>query len=201
MSQGRWAPPTIQHRGDDPKAIAIGESLGLSFDGMMADSYQFTVQQGPPSSKDITFYVKDLSEVEGRLKEKFEEFGVKSGNPMKSECAWLATSGINNIRYLDHLRARSRRADEFGFDGRLAHESLDDLKRTITKAGHSGYLPLATVSKFDNKIETVRSQMPAKEYIPREDYEKIPSFDQLADEFAMLAIEAVVNCECHPKEE
>jgi len=64
------------HRGSDPAAIAIGEKLGLAFDGMQNDSYQFTVVRGPDKAKGITFYVTDLARVESRLKEKFKEFGI-----------------------------------------------------------------------------------------------------------------------------
>ena len=70
--------PRIKHRGADAEAMAIGESLGLSFDGMQEKDYQFTVQEGPEGAAGITFYVKELTEVEGRLKEKFEEFNVGS---------------------------------------------------------------------------------------------------------------------------
>ena len=65
----------IKHRGTDPKAIAVGERLGLSFDGMQNSLYQFTVQT-PPEAKDITFYVMKLSDVDRRLKEKFKQFGL-----------------------------------------------------------------------------------------------------------------------------
>ena len=67
----------ITHRGADPEAIAAGEKLGLSFDGMMARQYQFTVQRGPAGSQGITFYVKRLSNVRQRLLEKFTEFGIE----------------------------------------------------------------------------------------------------------------------------
>ena len=71
----------LQHRGKDTKAIKVAERLGLSFDGFQSDAagkrrYQFTVQKGPLEAQGITFYVENLSEVEGRLKEKFKEFGL-----------------------------------------------------------------------------------------------------------------------------
>jgi hypothetical protein len=68
----------IPHRGTDPEAIKVAERLGLSFDGMQGDNYQFTVQRGPKGAEGITFYVEDLSQVEGRLKEKLEQFGLSS---------------------------------------------------------------------------------------------------------------------------
>ena len=58
------------------KTIAICDKLGLSFDGMQGNSYQFTVVRGPEKAKGITFYVTDLAKVESRLREKFKEFGV-----------------------------------------------------------------------------------------------------------------------------
>lgn len=79
--------PRIQHRGSDPKAIMTGEPLGLSFDGMLEDMYQFTVQRGPRGSEGITFYVRDLAEVEGRLQEKFEQFKVDY--PKGGQAAYL----------------------------------------------------------------------------------------------------------------
>lgn len=116
----------IEHRGTDPEAIAIGESLGLSFDGMQEDYYQFTVQQGPEKAKGITFYVKNLSEVESRLKDKLKEFGISQ---MTEDDKWQAMMvacrrmckalGIEfaepeylnwtiGRRYYDDLRARLR---------------------------------------------------------------------------------------------
>ncbi len=59
----------------DPKEIA--RKLGLTFDGMQNEYYQFTVVEGPEEAKDITFYVTDLSQVEARLKEKLKEFGIE----------------------------------------------------------------------------------------------------------------------------
>lgn len=67
----------LQHRGTDPEAIKVAERFGLSFDGMQAHQYQFTVQR-PPGAKGITFYVKRLSDVEGRLKEKLKDFDIST---------------------------------------------------------------------------------------------------------------------------
>ena len=55
------------HRGTDPEAIKVAERLGLVFDGMLEDLYEFTVAKGPEEAQGITFVVKDLSQVETRL--------------------------------------------------------------------------------------------------------------------------------------
>ena len=65
----------IIHRGNDRRAIAVGNALGLSFDGMQDKYYQFTIQQDP--GRGITFYTMTLCHVERRLKEKLREFGIK----------------------------------------------------------------------------------------------------------------------------
>ena len=75
---GLKANTKLQHRGKDPEAIKVAERFGLSFDGMQDHQYQFTVQEGPKGAKGITFYVKNLSEIEGRLKEKLEQFGLST---------------------------------------------------------------------------------------------------------------------------
>jgi len=67
----------MEHRGTDPEAIKVAEKLGLTLDGMMEDNYQFTVAKGPGEATGITFYVKDLSQVETRLHEKLKEFGIQ----------------------------------------------------------------------------------------------------------------------------
>ena len=91
MTYGRYWGPLLAtqisakegmiHRGTDPEAIKVAEKLGLTFDGMMEDLYQLTVAKGPEKAKGITFYVKDLSQVESKLAEKFKEFGIQEGNP------------------------------------------------------------------------------------------------------------------------
>lgn len=65
-----------KHRGTDPEAIRVAEKLGLAFDGMQFDFYQFTVVEGPEEAKGITFYVKGLTQVSPRLYEKLREFGI-----------------------------------------------------------------------------------------------------------------------------
>jgi len=69
---------SIEHRGKDPEAIQVAEHYGLSFDGMQDYLYQFTVRRGPAAARNITFYIRNLSDaaVLRRLKEKYVQFGV-----------------------------------------------------------------------------------------------------------------------------
>ena len=71
------------HRGTDPEAIKVAERVGLVFDGMLEDFYEFTVAKGREEAKGITFVVKDLSQVESRLAEKLKEFGIEAENPSR----------------------------------------------------------------------------------------------------------------------
>ena len=69
----------------------VASELGLSFDGMQETGVEgeelltFTVREGPEGVKGATFVVQDLSEVEGRLAEKFTEFGVEETAPTLAE--------------------------------------------------------------------------------------------------------------------
>ncbi len=51
-------------------AKKIAEELGLTFDGMQGEFYQFSTKEM------ITFYVEDLTQVKARLKERLIEFGI-----------------------------------------------------------------------------------------------------------------------------
>lgn len=119
---------------------------------------------------------------------------------MKIECHNIALDAILNIRSLEQLIEIRRRAGQYAFDSRLAHITLDSLKKFITEAGRREDLISRQVESFNNHAEGIRGMLPATEYVRPESSAELPTFDDIADVFSQLAIESIVNCECLRKE-
>lgn len=118
---------------------------------------------------------------------------------ISEECAWISAEVIVDIRSLEDLKNQARHAKDYGFDTRLAHRTLDGLKRTLSKSGQHGYLDTERAQTLENEVELIRRKLPAREYIRREEYEQIPCFEDIADAFSTAAIEAIVGCECNKR--
>ena len=73
---------TIEHRGTEPEGRAIGDKLGIAYDGKQEIvGMQFT----DIAVTGTTFYGNTLEAVRAKLIEKRRLFGKEGGNPMKTE--------------------------------------------------------------------------------------------------------------------
>lgn len=124
---------------------------------------------------------------------------MKTGAMMPdiSKCNIIAADMIINTQRLNKLQYRAYHADEYGFDTLEATESIRSIESAIDR--WSKHIPEDKLKAIREEIHKIIIQLPAARYIPREDYEKVPSFENLSNIFSMLGFEAAAQCACIKK--
>lgn len=114
--------------------------------------------------------------------------------PDLSSCEWMSASVVNTTLYLDELQRRAHHADEYGFDTKIAIPILDIVEKSIDKWQDG--IAEDKIRAMRDEIHKIRGQLSGERYITREDYEKVPSFEKLSNQFSMAGIEAIMECAC-----
>ncbi len=153
------AKPPVEHRGTEPEGIAIGDELGLRYDGIQEElGMQFTdVRQ-----TGTTFYATSIEEARQELRNKRRLFGMaEEGNPVPKKLDLVKTLAIIDSRPKGKI-IESKLREEFG------DAVIDALRQgRYVVSGSAGYNPPLLVSLKGREL--IQRGNPGKDLITKEE--------------------------------